>query len=132
MKGEADAAIKAEGISTRGKKLARRKDLTRVRYASEDDDIRAEVQEKHQEALASWKEKRELARAGFAQEVEQEDKIKYVFKFHIGRLFSPTHTEPSMNSGHISITSSTTCPTRRVGSSSPVSLEDGTQPQERS
>ncbi|KAG2341888.1 hypothetical protein BDR05DRAFT_949435 [Suillus weaverae] len=76
VKGEADAAIKAEGISTHGKKLARWKDLTQVRYTSEDDDIRAEVQEKHQEALASWKEKWELARAGFIQEVEQEDKIK--------------------------------------------------------
>ncbi|KAG2343654.1 hypothetical protein BDR05DRAFT_948085 [Suillus weaverae] len=87
--GEADAAIKAEGISTRGKKLARRKDLTRAKYATEDDDIRAEVQEKHQEALASWKEKWEMARAGFVQEVEQEDKIKALNELgaHLDHIF---------------------------------------------
>ncbi|KAG1852203.1 hypothetical protein F4604DRAFT_1686692 [Suillus subluteus] len=74
--GEADVAIKAEGISTHGKKLARRKDLTCAKYAAEDDSIRAEVQGKHQEALMNWKEKCELAKAGFIQDVEQEEKIR--------------------------------------------------------
>ncbi|KAG1839750.1 hypothetical protein DFJ58DRAFT_733203 [Suillus subalutaceus] len=59
VKGEADAAIKAEGISTRGKKLAKRKDVTRAKYAAENDSIRTE-----------------LARAGFVQDVEQEEKIR--------------------------------------------------------
>ncbi|KAG1720606.1 uncharacterized protein EDB91DRAFT_1256903 [Suillus paluster] len=89
VKGEADAAIKAEGINTRGKKLARQKDLTCVKYATEDDDIRAEVQEKHQEALTNWKEKRELARASFVQEVEQEEKIKAFNELgaHLNHIF---------------------------------------------
>ncbi|KAG1749260.1 hypothetical protein EDB19DRAFT_1904772 [Suillus lakei] len=89
VKGEADVAIKAEGISTHGKKLARWKDLTHVKYAAEDDDIRAEVQEKHQEALASWKEKRGLARAGFVQEVEQKEKIKALNELgaHLDHIF---------------------------------------------
>lgn len=128
VKGEVDAAIKAEGISTCGKKLARWKDLTRTKYATEDDSIRAEVHEKHQEALMNWKEKHELARAGVIQDLRQEEKIRYVL-IHIGNLFSPTNAEPSMNLGCISIISSTTCPTRQVDSSSAVLLEDRTQPQ---
>ncbi|KAG1824461.1 uncharacterized protein BJ212DRAFT_1475762 [Suillus subaureus] len=76
MKGEADVAIKAEGISTHGKKLARWKDLTQTKYATEDDSIRAEVQEKHQEALTNWKEKCELARASVVQDLGQEEKIR--------------------------------------------------------
>jgi hypothetical protein len=78
VKKEADAAIKAEGITTCGQKLAKRKDLTRTKYAAEDDSIKAEVQERHQEALVNWKKKRELAKAGFVPEVGQEEKIKYV------------------------------------------------------
>ncbi|KAG1775599.1 hypothetical protein EV702DRAFT_1046726 [Suillus placidus] len=89
MKEEADAAIKAKGITTRGQKLAKRKDLTRTKYAAEDDSIKAEVQERHQEALVNWKKKRELAKAGFIPEVEQEEKIKAFSELgaHLDRIF---------------------------------------------
>ncbi|KAG2107219.1 uncharacterized protein F5147DRAFT_774438 [Suillus discolor] len=89
VKEEADAAIKAEGITTRGQKLVKRKDLTRTKYAAEDDGIKAQVQERHQEALVNWKKKCELARASFVPEVEQEEKIKAFSKLgaHLDRIF---------------------------------------------
>ncbi|KAG1838728.1 hypothetical protein DFJ58DRAFT_845959 [Suillus subalutaceus] len=67
MKEEADAAIKAKGITTHGQKLAKWKDLTCTKYAAEDDSIKAEVQERHQESPS---------KAGFIPEVEQEEQIK--------------------------------------------------------
>ena len=78
VKTDADAAIKAENITTRGKMLSKRKDITRAKYAVEDDNIRAEVQAKHQTALAEWKEKRELAKAGFVQELDEDSKTRYI------------------------------------------------------
>ncbi|KAG1868448.1 hypothetical protein F4604DRAFT_1682372 [Suillus subluteus] len=89
VKEEADAAIKAEGITTRGQKLAKQKDLTRTKYAAEDDSIKAEVQERHQEALVNWKKKRELAKAGFVPEVEQEEQIKAFSELgaHLDHIF---------------------------------------------
>ncbi|KAG1830267.1 hypothetical protein DFJ58DRAFT_848501 [Suillus subalutaceus] len=89
VKGEADAAIKAEGIMTCGRKLAKRKDLTRTRYAVEDDGIKAEVQARHQEALEIWKKKCELAKAGCVQEVEQEEKIRAFSELgaHLDHIF---------------------------------------------
>lgn len=78
VKLQANAAIQAENIATRGKKLAMRKDITRTVYATEDDTVKAQVKAKHQEALANWKQKRDLTKAGIVQEVDQDSKIRCV------------------------------------------------------
>jgi hypothetical protein len=78
VKVAADSAIMAEGASSRGEKLSKRKEVTRMKYAAEEDTIKAEVKQKHKEALAHWKYSRELAKAGFVEEVDNDAKIQYV------------------------------------------------------
>jgi hypothetical protein len=76
VKLQADAAIQAENIATRGEKLAKRKDMTRAMYATEDDSVKVQVKAKHQEALANWKQKRDLTKAGIVHEVDRDSKIR--------------------------------------------------------
>jgi len=52
IKVDADSAIAAEGAASCGEKLSKRKEVTRMKYAAEEDTIRAEVKQKHKEALA--------------------------------------------------------------------------------
>jgi hypothetical protein len=78
VKPQADAVIQAENITLCGMKLAKRKDITRTTYAIEDDSIKIQVRAKHQEALADWKKKRDLAKAGIVHQVDQDAKIRYV------------------------------------------------------
>jgi hypothetical protein len=78
VKATADTVITAEGISSRGAKLSKRKEVTRIMYATEDDSVRAEVKEKHAEILTKWKHDRELAKAGLVEEIDDEAKIRYV------------------------------------------------------
>lgn len=78
MKAAADTAIEAGGISSRGEKLSKRKEVTRIMYATEDDAIRTEVKQKHTEVLAKWKYDREQVKAGFVVEVDNDAKIQYV------------------------------------------------------
>ncbi|OAX33909.1 hypothetical protein K503DRAFT_786143, partial [Rhizopogon vinicolor AM-OR11-026] len=76
VKLQADAAIQAENVATHGKKLAMRRDITRTTYATEDDSIKVQVKAKHQEALANWKQKHDLTKAGIIQGVDQDSKIR--------------------------------------------------------
>ncbi|KAG1828598.1 hypothetical protein DFJ58DRAFT_849004 [Suillus subalutaceus] len=94
------------------KSLQNGRTATRAKYAAKNDSIRTEVQEKHQEALTNWKEKQELARAGFVQDVEQEEKIRAFneLEAHLDHVFR-----------HLSH--------KTGGLNSPVLLEDRTQPQ---
>ncbi|KAG2135760.1 hypothetical protein DEU56DRAFT_913144 [Suillus clintonianus] len=90
VKVAANTAIAAAGgTSSRGEKLCKRKEVTRIKYASEDEVIRAEVKEKHREALAKWKHDRELARAGFVEEVSDDAKIQAFNELgpHLDRIF---------------------------------------------
>lgn len=82
VKVAANAAITAGGASSRGEKLSTRKEVTRTKYASEDEVIRAEVKEKHREALAKWKHGRDLVKAGFqvVEEVSDDAKRRYVLE----------------------------------------------------
>lgn len=78
VKVQADAVIQAENITTRRKRLSKRKYITRATYATEDDDVKAQVKEKHQEALADWKQKCDLAKTGaILDDVDQDSKIRY-------------------------------------------------------
>lgn len=78
VKATADATIAVEGISSRGAKLSKRKEVTRAMYATEDDAIRTEVKEKHTEMLTRWKRNRELAKEGLVEEIDDDAKIQYV------------------------------------------------------
>jgi hypothetical protein len=78
VKDAADAAIIAAGATSRGEKLSKRKEVTRIKYASEDIDVRTEIKKKHQDALEKWKQGRELAKAGFMEEVTNDTKIQCV------------------------------------------------------
>lgn len=78
VKATADTAIEAGGISSRGEKLSKQKEVTRIMYATEDDAIRTEVKQKHTEMLAKWKNDRELFKSGFVMEVDNDAKIQYV------------------------------------------------------
>jgi len=78
VKATADTAIEAGGISSRGEKLSKRKEVTRIMYATEDDAICTEVKQKHTEMLAKWKNDRELFKSGFVMEVDNDAKIQYV------------------------------------------------------
>ncbi|KAG1799613.1 hypothetical protein EV424DRAFT_1352281 [Suillus variegatus] len=80
MKAAADSAITTGGISSRGNKLAKRKEVTHIMYAKEGDEIRTEVKQKHEEVLARWKHNCELAKAGLVEEVDNDTKIH----FHLG------------------------------------------------
>ncbi|KAG1837467.1 hypothetical protein C8R48DRAFT_680293 [Suillus tomentosus] len=87
VKVQADAVIQAENITTRGKRLSKRKYITRATYATEDDDVKAQVKEKHQEALADWKQKRDLAKTGaILDDVDQDSKISELGA-HLDRIF---------------------------------------------
>jgi hypothetical protein len=78
VKDAVDAEIAARAASSRAGKLSKRKELTRIKYASEDEAVRTEVKRMHQDALAKWKQGRELAKAGFVEEVSDDVKIQYV------------------------------------------------------
>lgn len=78
VKDAADAAIVAAGANSRGEKLSKRKEVTRIKYASEDKDVRTEIKKKHQDTLEKWKQGRELAKVGFMEEVTNDTKIQYV------------------------------------------------------
>jgi hypothetical protein len=77
IKPDADAAITAEAITSRGDKLLKRKTITREKYAQEPEEVKAEVRKRHQAALGKWRRTRELNRAGIIEEVDQETKTKY-------------------------------------------------------
>jgi hypothetical protein len=77
VKADADAAIVAEAITSRGDKLLMRKIITRENYAKEPEEIKTEVRRRYKEASDKWKQTRELNRAGFTEEVDKETKIKY-------------------------------------------------------
>ncbi|KAG2122508.1 hypothetical protein BD769DRAFT_1389598 [Suillus cothurnatus] len=76
VKSTADSAIATEGISSRGDKLSKRKEVTCIMYAKEGDEICTEVKQKHKEALAKWKHNCELAKAGLVEEVDNDTKIQ--------------------------------------------------------
>jgi hypothetical protein len=78
VKATADATIAVEGISSRGAKLSKWKEVTHAMYATEDDAIRTEVKEKHTEMLTRWKRNRELAKEGLVEEIDDDAKIQYV------------------------------------------------------
>ncbi|KAG1876719.1 hypothetical protein DFJ58DRAFT_836002 [Suillus subalutaceus] len=69
VKAAANSAITAGGIYSRGDKLSKRKEITRITYAKEGDSIRTKVKQKHKEVLAKWKQDHELAKAGAFNEL---------------------------------------------------------------
>ncbi|KAG1774212.1 hypothetical protein EV702DRAFT_1200463 [Suillus placidus] len=89
VKDAADAAIVAAGATSRGEKLSKRKEVTRIKYASENKDVRIEIKKKHQDALEKWKQGRELAKAGFMEEVTNDTKIQAFNELgpHLNRVF---------------------------------------------
>ncbi|OAX33801.1 hypothetical protein K503DRAFT_786239 [Rhizopogon vinicolor AM-OR11-026] len=117
VKADADAAIKDGNIISRGKKLSKRRDVTRAKYAAEDASTKANIKEMHKQALIKWHERRELAKSGVIGDVDQDSKIRSL-------------AGPSVNLGHILITFSDAYPTTLVVLSSLALLEDATQAQE--
>ncbi|OAX30983.1 hypothetical protein K503DRAFT_816141, partial [Rhizopogon vinicolor AM-OR11-026] len=89
IKSDADAAIEAEGITSRGNKLLMRKVVTREKYSQETEDIKAEVRVKHQAALEKWRQTRELNKAGIVEQVDEETKLKALSELggHLDRIF---------------------------------------------
>ncbi|KAG0696156.1 hypothetical protein DFH29DRAFT_1004799 [Suillus ampliporus] len=89
VKAAADTAIKAEGITSRGEKLSKRKEVTHIMYATEDDAIRTKVKQKHAEVLAKWKCDRELVKAGSVEEIDNDAKIQAFNELgsHLDRIF---------------------------------------------
>ncbi|KAG2035511.1 hypothetical protein BDR03DRAFT_983654 [Suillus americanus] len=85
----ADTAIEAGGISSHGEKLSKRKEVTCIMYATEDDAIRTEVKQKHTEVLAKWKNDRELFKSGSVIEVDNDVKIQAFNKLgsHLDHVF---------------------------------------------
>ncbi|KAG2034041.1 hypothetical protein BDR03DRAFT_1013774 [Suillus americanus] len=89
VKATADTAIEAGGISSRGAKLSKRKEVTRIMYATEDDAIHTKVKQKHTEILTKWKNDRELFKSGFIMEVDNDAKIQAFNKLgsHLDHVF---------------------------------------------
>ncbi|KAG2060349.1 hypothetical protein BDR06DRAFT_967343 [Suillus hirtellus] len=95
VKLQADAVIQAENITIHGKRLSKWKYITCATYATKDDDVKAQVKEKHQEALADWKQKCNLAKtSAILDDVDQDSKISpisgkvVVLNFHLGEIES--------------------------------------------
>ncbi|KAG2090917.1 uncharacterized protein F5147DRAFT_780185 [Suillus discolor] len=89
VKSAADSAITMGGISSHGDKLSKRKEITRIMYAKEGDEICTEVKQKHEEVLAKWKHNRVLAKAGLVKEVDDDTKIQAFDELgsHLDRIF---------------------------------------------
>ncbi|KAG1879317.1 hypothetical protein C8R48DRAFT_668179 [Suillus tomentosus] len=89
VKAAADSAITMGGISSRGNKLAKQKEVTHIMYAEEGDEICTEVKQKHEEVLANWKHNCELAKAGLIEEVDNDTKIQAFDEFgsHLDCIF---------------------------------------------
>ncbi|KAG1727452.1 uncharacterized protein EDB91DRAFT_1086394 [Suillus paluster] len=87
VKATADTVITAEGISSRGVKLSKWKEVTRIIYATEDDGIHTKVKEKHAEILTKWKHDHELAKAGAFNELGSHlDQIFHHLSYKTGGL----------------------------------------------
>ncbi|KAG1884066.1 hypothetical protein F4604DRAFT_1919890 [Suillus subluteus] len=89
VKDAADTAIAAVGASSRGEKLSKRKEVTRIKYASEDKVVRDEIKKKHQDVLEKWKQGRKLAKVGFMEEATDDTKIQAFNELgpHLDRVF---------------------------------------------
>ncbi|KAH7918605.1 hypothetical protein BV22DRAFT_1051623 [Leucogyrophana mollusca] len=90
VKVDADAAIAEERITNRGPKLAKRKAVTKIKFAQEDDAVKAEVEEKYKEELAKYQKARERAASGEVEELDDSTKIKAFRELgpHLDRVFS--------------------------------------------
>lgn len=88
IKQSVDDAIAEGGITSRGSRLRKRREITAEKYEAESIDIKDEVKKAHQQLQREFKKARKATEA--RDEVDDDTKIKYV-PYIFNKILSKTH-----------------------------------------